>query len=370
MAIKIQKGLSKHIREFDMKLFCYKAKCGDAFHLQYMGESGKERNVFLDMGHAKTYSSILKGVITNLLGSSEKIDALFLSHIHDDHIGGASRFIKDIQKDNALGNAVGQWIYNAPRKYDVDKTNDKKDGVLCGIVSGDNVYEHILAYSPSDLCDVIEGMSFNFDGMEITILSPDVNTLTRLRNKYSNNRPLCKSEIDEVSVEAGNVVDDYSIPLKELPVNNYQEDTSVENASSIAAILEFDSKRILWLSDSVSSVIVNSLSRLGVSEENKLYCDAVLLSHHGSAANNSLDLFKMIQADRYIISADGINRHCLPNKETVSRLVFASSKLPVTLCFNYDDGRIARMFDSDSLEDIKTMIDIHYLKDMDAIEIL
>lgn len=352
-----------------MKLFCYRAKCGDAFHLQYIGESGKKRNVFLDMGHSNTYSTILKGVIMNLIDSSEQIDALFLSHIHDDHIGGASRFIKDIQMDDALRNLVGRWIYNAPRKYVVDKTNDKKDGVLCGIVSGDKVYEHVLAHNPSNLCDVKEGMSISVDGMKVTILSPDENSLTQLRKKYSNNRPLCKLETDEVSVEAGNVVDDYSIPLKELSVDDYQEDTSVENASSIAAMLELESKRILWLSDSISSVIVKSLSRLGVSKDNKLHCDAVLLSHHGSAANNSLDLFKMIQSDRYIISADGINRHCLPNKETVARIISASSRLPVALYFNYDDGRIAKMFDSDAPEVVKSMVDIHYLKEREAIEI-
>ena len=77
-----------------MRLFCYKAKCGDAFHLQYEGESGRCRNIFLDMGYSKTYTQVLKGVISNLIRSSEQIDALFLSHIHDDHIGGASRFIK------------------------------------------------------------------------------------------------------------------------------------------------------------------------------------------------------------------------------------------------------------------------------------
>lgn len=369
MTTKIQKGLSRHIREFDMNLFCYKAKCGDAFHLRYLGKSGKKRNVFLDMGHSKTYSTILKDVIINLIGSSEQIDALFLSHIHNDHIGGAGKFIRDIQKISALDDIVGRWIYNVPRKYDIEQTDEKKNGELCGIVSGDKVYEHVKTYNPADLNDVKAGMSFDIDGMKVTILSPDEEKLNQLRDKYSNNRPLCKLETDEVSVEAGNVVDDYSIPLKEFPTGDYQEDTNVENASSIAAILEIESKRVLWLSDTTSSVIVKSLSRLGVSKDNKLHCDAVLLSHHGSAANNSLDLFKMIQADRYIISSDGINRYCLPNKETVARIIAASLKLPVALYFNYDDGRIVRMFDSDAPEEVKSMIEIHYLKDREAVEI-
>ena len=352
-----------------MRLFSYRAKCGDAFHLQYEGESGKRRNIFLDMGHSKTYTQVLKGVISNIVGASEQIDALFLSHIHDDHIGGASRFINDIQKDSALGNVVRRWIYNAPRKYDVEQTDDKKAGVLCGIVSGDKVYEHILSHRPTDLGDVLEGMSFNIDGMIVTILSPNESKLNLLRQKYSNNRPLCKSETDEVSVEAGNVEDDYATPLNDFKTDCFQEDVSIENASSIAALLEREGRRILWLSDAVPSVIVNSLMKLGISEEDKLHCDAVLLSHHGSSANNSMTLFKMIQADRYIISADGINRHCLPNKETVARIVSASTALPVSIYFNYNDGRLARMFKIDDPKDVIPQISTHFLKEMEVIEI-
>ena len=352
-----------------MRLFCYKAMCGDAFHLQYVGESDKRRNIFLDMGHPKTYTQVLKGVISRLDRSTEKIDVLFLSHIHDDHIGGASKFIRDIQNDSAIGDIVGRWIYNAPRKYDVEHTDEKKVGELCGLISGDKVYEHIKTNNSADLDDVKEGMSFDIDGMKVTILSPDKIKLNQLRTKYSNNRPLCKLEIDEVSVEAGTVVDDYAIPLNKFRTDSFEEDVSVENASSIASVFEFEGKRILWLADSVPSVIIHSLDKLGYGEANKLRCNAVLLSHHGSAANNSLDLFRIIQADRYIISSDGINRYCLPNKETIARIVAASTVAPVKLYFNYDDGRLARMFKSDDPEELGSKIGVHYLKDMEAIDI-
>ena len=352
-----------------MKLFCYKAMCGDAFHLHYEGESGRPCNILLDMGRQKTYKLVLKDVISNLIGSSEHIDALFLSHIHDDHIGGASGLIKDIQLNDSYKSVVRRWIYNVPRRYVLNHSIDTKDGVLCGIVSGDKVYEHIISQYPTDLNDVVEGQTFDIEGLKVKILSPNMDKLNKLREKYSNNRPLCKSETDEASVEAGCVADDYSIPLDRFKIDVFQEDTSIENASSIAAILEFKGKRILWLSDSVPSVVVNSLSKLGYSEIKKIHCDAVLLSHHGSSANNSLDLFRMISADRFIISADGINRHCLPNKETIARIVSASSVQPISLYFNYCDGRLMRMFNSDDLESLRSMIYVHYLNDKEVIEL-
>lgn len=352
-----------------MRLVCYKAMCGDAFHLRFVGDSGKPRNIFLDMGHPKTYSTVLKDVVRNLIGKSEHIDALFLSHIHDDHIGGTSKFIKDIQKDDNLKNVVTRWVYNVPRMYAVDRENDNSSGVLCGIVSGDRVYEHILAVKPSDLNDVVAGQYMDIDGMKVTVVSPDTERLNQLRDKYSNKRPLCKSETDEVSVEAGYVQDDYIVPLKDFSTGNFQEDTSIENASSIAAIFEFEGKRLMWLSDSVPSVIIKSLLKLGYSETDKIHCDAVLLSHHGSAANNSFDLFRMISSDKYIISADGYNRHCLPNKEVVARLVAASVVLPVSVYFNYCDGRLCRMFKSDEPTYLQSVIDIHYLNENEAIVI-
>ncbi|SJZ74913.1 Metal-dependent hydrolase, beta-lactamase superfamily II [Segatella oulorum] len=351
-----------------MRLVCYKAMCGDSFHLQYMGESGKCRNILLDMGYSQTYTTVLKDVINKLLAKSEQIDGLFLSHIHDDHIGGARKFIKDIQLNVFPNESVGRWVYNAPRRYIVEKTNNNKNGVLCGIASGDKVYEYIMAKRPSNLVDFLSGQTFTVDGMKVTILSPDEKRLDQLRNKYSNNRPLCTSETDTVSVEAGNVVDDYSTPLDKFKVERFQEDNSIENASSIAAMFEYGERRILWLSDSVPSVIIKSLMDLGYSEKNKVQCDAVLISHHGSLANNSLSLFKMISSDRFIISADGINRHCLPNKETIARLISATPRKPVALYFNYSDGRLMRMFNTDAPEEVKSMIDARYLKDKEAIK--
>ena len=60
------------------------------------------------MGHTKTYTQVLKGVISNIVGASEQIDALFLSHIHDDHIGGLSAALNAVPV-GVIYSPVSEW---------------------------------------------------------------------------------------------------------------------------------------------------------------------------------------------------------------------------------------------------------------------
>lgn len=47
----------------------------------------------------------------------------------------------------------------------------------------------------------------------------------------------------------------------------------------------------------------------------------------------------------------------------------ASSERPVKLFFNYCDGRMTRLFRSEDPDELKSMLDVHYLADGEAIEI-
>ena len=104
-----------------MKLISYNVGCGDAFHIQYLGKSGKLRHIFLDMGFSRTYK-IIKKEIESLIEKSECIDALFLSHIHDDHIGGVTKFIKDTLIETQFKNIVKFYqIYLAEEHPELHK---------------------------------------------------------------------------------------------------------------------------------------------------------------------------------------------------------------------------------------------------------
>lgn len=352
-----------------MRLFCYKARCGDSFHLKYRGISGVQRNIFLDMGHASTYDNITKRVIAELEEDNENVDAIFLSHIHDDHIGGARKYVRDISSGRMLGKLVKQWIYNAPRTYSFSNEKKQIHATECGIVSGDRIYEFIASNYPSDIADYVSGVSLDIDGMKVSIISPNSEKLNLLREKYACGRPLCCSESNDISAEVGRPAEDCYISLLEFDTEKFLEDNNIENGSSLAAIFEYEGKRILWLADSVPSVIINALSLMGYSEGKRFQCSTVILAHHGSVMNNSAELLKMIDADKYIISADGINRYCLPNKETIARLVATSVKRPVEIFFNHNDGRIVRMFAVDDNVGLDELVNIHFINENEAIDV-
>ena len=87
----------------------------------------------------------------------------------------------------------------------------------------------------------------------------------------------------------------------------------------------------LFLGDAHDSTVVDSLSRLGYSEQKKLKLDLLKVSHHGSEYNTSSKFLGMVCSDRYIISTNG-SKHGLPNKRTVARILAATEG---RICFNY-----------------------------------
>jgi beta-lactamase superfamily II metal-dependent hydrolase len=85
-------------------------------------------------------------------------------------------------------------------------------------------------------------------------------------------------------------------------------DGSKANGSSIAFILEYDDKRVLFGADAHAPVLTNALKRyaerLG---EARPRIDLVKLSHHGSNANLSTAMLALIDCQRFLISTNGDN---------------------------------------------------------------
>jgi beta-lactamase superfamily II metal-dependent hydrolase len=335
-----------------MELLCYQAECGDAIRIRYIGNDGKPHNIFLDSGYERTYRNILEKEINTLIQQEEIIDLWIISHIHDDHIGGAIKYIKSIN-DGEIKDIVDKWLYNPPRYYIV-MANDNNVSLAKSIRQGDMLYDYLFQKNKLPNFDIVSDMKnsqyIELFGLKITLLSPTLQTLEELRNKYKDGKSLEQSEDDSICQAKSAYNSDYHIPLDDFNISIFDEDDSLENKSSISALFEYEDRKILWLADSCPSVIFKSLMNLGYSVQSPLQCDFVVVSHHASKGNNSSQLFNVVKCNNYIISSNGENKHYLPDKETISRIIrneYRSKKSSCNLYFTYGTQNLKDIFRSD-----------------------
>ena len=103
------------------------------------------------------------------------------------------------------------------------------------------------------------------------------------------------------------------------------------NGSSIAFIAEHDGKRVLFGADAHADVLLASLKRGPLAQDDTLGLDVFKVAHHGSKRNVSRELVEALPAKRYLISTSGaIFGH--PNPEAIARIaVFGPKKKALEL---------------------------------------
>lgn len=334
-----------------IKINFLKANNGDSIHISY-----NSKNIIIDSGTGATYSSKngnraeqygeLKHTINEIKNRNEKINLLIITHWDDDHIGGILKWFKE-DLDGAKSLIEHIWFNSGTlinQHFDSQKATEKNDILNIGtydpvtsIRQGIAFEKYILDNNLSNtkIINIDSDVSNSFDDIIFTILSPTDVQLTKLLTLWE------KSPYNP-NTSSNN---DYSKSLEELGDIEFREDRAIHNGSTIAFILEIESKKMLFLGDAHPSVIVDSLNKLCYSEENKLNIELMKVSHHGSKANTSEELLELIMCDNFIISTDG-SRHSLPNKESLARIV---KKHPnCKIYFNYSN-LINRIFTDDEL---------------------
>lgn len=331
-----------------MEVNFFQAECGDAACIRFLGNDNKYHNVFIDSGYERTFRHALEGEIKKIISNGEKIDLWIISHIHDDHIGGVTKYIDTI-KNGEYSDIVKQYFYNPPRIYDFKKT-EKNINEFVSIGQGDLFYEYLKSNNKLLDFDVTNSMeSIELSGLKLTILSPSSIKLDSLRKKYplDSRKSLEREENEMISEAVAQKKNDYKTLIDDFDLENWEEDNSIENGSSISVLTEYNNKKILWLADSHPSDIVTSLSKLGFNKKNKLVCDMVKVTHHGSKGNNNDDLYNLIECNDYLFSVDGENKHNLPSKECIARILRNKGRTLTSkyrLHFTYDNETLRSIF--------------------------
>lgn len=325
-----------------MKIKFLKAFNGDAIVISF--KIGKQqKNILIDGGMPASYTQKaksgkaeygeLKITIDKIRESNEKIDLLILTHVDNDHIGG---ILKWFEKDKDAHELIDKVWFNSGRL--ISEYFDEKEiaenlitiadeSILTSIGQGVKFEDYIEMKGIWDRSIVIALEYFEYLGVKFKILSPNTDKLKSLLKKWEDEAP----ESLATSAEKN----DYDLTLREhIENDNFKEDITIHNGSSIAFILTIEKKNFVFLADAHPTVIVNSLKEFGYSKAKPLKAELVKISHHGSRANNSVEMLELIQTKKYVISTNG-DKHAHPNKQFLARLASINDKCEVY--FNYPE---------------------------------
>lgn len=316
---------------------CLSVYCGDAIFIQFVGEDCKNHNILIDGGFVKTYKTILLPEINEIGSRGEKIDLLVVSHYDADHIGGISALAND--KEIELDLLVDIWWIN----FDLPLLD------TTGAVSIEQLrsLKKTMGLKGKVMTDpVIAGMvPLKLYGGLVTVLSPD-------KKRYNDARKLIEEEKEDTKI--GRYGDDYGYPIENfIPkvIEEADEDSRPSNGSSIGILFSFNNNSTLLMADAFPSVVSKEIRNLGYNSIDKpLKLHSVKLSHHGSKVNISNDLLSLIRTDKFIVSANGQNKHNLPHKETIARILINGHRNPDTyfdFYFTHKNHTLESMFTVD-----------------------
>lgn len=336
-----------------MELCFLQAECGDAAYLVYQGNDSKMHHVLVDSGYERTYRHVLSDVID----SAPMIDLWVVSHIHDDHIGGAIAYARAVLRGE-FADKVEQWCYNHPRPAVLAVTGEGGSAVskAASIGQGDELTAYLLSRNKLPQADVVNTLkAMNLYGLQFHWLSPSPRKLKKLRDKYTDaSVPLEKDEWSKVSAAKAASGNDYYLKIEDFDLSGWKQDTNIDNGSSVAFLTDLNGFRVLWLTDAHPRVLVKALKNMGHTPLKRLRCDYVKVTHHGSKGNNSDALYSLIDCRHYVISADGENRHYLPSKESIARILRNGQRNIKAdryyFYFTYDNSTLRRIFQVDGEE--------------------
>jgi hypothetical protein len=146
------------------------------------------------------------------------------------------------------------------------------------------------------------------DGLNLFVLGPSVRNLERLKKDWL----AWWKKVQERAPFAD-------------PVEADKLDRSVPNLSSIMLLAESGRRKILLSGDGLGADLLDGLTQLNLLDgQGKLHVNIFKLPHHGSVRNMSRDLFDVITAGTYVISANG--KYDNPDLATLIWLVEAAKK--------------------------------------------
>ena len=300
-----------------------KAFSGDALLLSFDGTDDEEHHILIDGGMPNTYTKYIKKALRKI----EQLDAVFITHIDKDHIGGILKLLDSSQKDK-----VQNIFFNSGKM--IKKSNStmisESDGIaLIDFINGSESFRSNREEITT------EAKAFDLFGLSIEFLSPSYEALEVFNHAFSIGKVKEEALISQTIEKIKNSVDLEQL-LIERPFREKRLKDDPANGASLSMFIYFQEKTLLLLGDAKDMIIISSLKKMGYSSQNRLRVDYLKLAHHGSKYHTSEEFLALVECNHYIISTNGRYGH--PNIETLARLLchkWRDKNEKIYLYYNY-----------------------------------
>jgi beta-lactamase superfamily II metal-dependent hydrolase len=318
-------------RKTEFDLYMLPAENGDCLWLEYDSKGARKR-VLIDCGTEGSWP-VLKERILQLPEGERHFDLLVITHIDDDHIGGA---LPLLHHRLGLGLTFGEIWFNDHDRIVGTGLGVGQGIVLSTLLGGDNKLRKVWnlsvkckAIRTPDLKPGRKLPTFSFGELELTVLSPTTRQLTRLKNKWDQ----VVAELSVMTANDSSYTHKAEKWLGRSDINAFAPrkaslDRSVPNGSSIAFLATYRGRSLLFGADAFAPTLLKSMNLVQPAPSTVGF----KLSHHGSIANLTAPLLAAAKSRHYLISTSGaVHNH--PHVQTLDMLT-AGDTLK-TLHFNY-----------------------------------
>jgi beta-lactamase superfamily II metal-dependent hydrolase len=294
-----------------MLLRSFPANKGDSFLLTW-NEATSPHHLLIDAGIPGTYRYIRPE-----LKKIGFLDAIILTHVDYDHIGGLIKLIAD--EDMKL---EGYDLYMNSPELALGPAQNSKVAIAHG-VQLDEILQKKGITSSRLFIGFNENNRLCINGLDIFVVSPTKEILDAFLKKWKAdqvyNQYVADSIAEEKVARPTKIKLSYDAILQEREVIPSWENDLI-NASSIAFLASYGDCNLLFLGDANPQIVFEELCRRGYSAEKRLRVNFCKLSHHGSRTNTSRDLLSVIDCHLFYISTDGSGPNYHPDRETIVRI--------------------------------------------------
>ena len=318
-----------------------KAEHGDCLLLHW-GTAAAPRRLLIDGGPAGVYQDTLRPRLIQLrkrgpVGQSGRLalDAVAVSHAHPDHIVGVLELFRELRRDreqqrNARFRVKRLWHNSWAELVDTDPTAEDLAALadeasalvaaILGSIERSNELGHAARAIGLRANRVFGGGVIQAGGavklahgLSVSVIGPNREQIAELRKKWRENLPTrAPSELAAFL------------------------DKNVLNLASIVLVVARGRKRVLLTGDARGDHVLRGLEDAGVLTGATAHFDVLKVPHHGSDRNVTVDFFRRLPADHYILSGNG--KHGNPEIATLRMLAEARGAAPYTAHFTYRDG--------------------------------